>query len=73
MKLVYDEADLETQEAIRLVVLLLAAEMQPSREMDVLPAIDFGYAECRPYWEEGGYPGLVLTLKGRQAAERWHK
>jgi len=53
MKLVYDEADLETQEAIKLVVLLLAAEMQPPREMDVLPAIDFGYAETRPYPDEG--------------------
>lgn len=64
MKLVYDEADPETQRAIKQVVLLLAAEMQPPREMDVLPAIDSGYAECRPFPEEGGVSRFSFDGQG---------
>ena len=63
--------DPETLQAIRQVVLILARGGQPPPEMDVLPAIDFEYAETKPYPEQGGYPGLVLTLKGQDAAAMW--
>ena len=50
---------------------MLARGEQPPRDVDVLPAIDFEYAETKPYTEEGGYPGLVLTAKGLEAAAMW--
>lgn len=72
MKMVYEFAAPETQIAIRRVVLMLARGEQPSPdEIDILPAVDFEYAESKPYREDFGFPGLVLTSKGREAAAMW--
>lgn len=70
MKLVYDRGDPETERAIRQVVLCLARGEQPTAEMDVLPAIDFEYAECLEF-DEGETPQFVLTPKGMEAARNW--
>jgi hypothetical protein len=55
----------------RRAVLILARGEQPPEDMDVVPAIDLGYAETKPYTEEGGYPGLLLTPEGWEAATEW--
>ena len=65
------EPDPKSLHLIRQVVLALARGEQPPHDMNVLPAIDYAYAETKPYAREGGYPGLVLTAKGMEAAAMW--
>jgi hypothetical protein len=63
--------DPKTLQSIRQVVLILARGGQPPEDMDVLPAVEFEYAEVKHWKEDGGFPGLVLTAKGMEAALTW--
>lgn len=69
MASVFYEMHPKTQAQIRLVVLLLDRGEQPPRDMDVMAAVDYEYAE---YEQIGEKPAtLWLTPKGLEAAIRW--
>lgn len=67
-----DLNDPKTLQAVRQVVLILARGEQPPDGMDILPAVEFEYANVK-HWpdDESGYPGLELTPKGFEAAAMW--
>lgn len=70
MASVFYEQHPVAQQAIRAVVMLLDRGQQPPDDMDLMPAIDFEYAQYEQF-DDAKPPELYLTEKGSEAALRW--